>query len=289
MGGPSAEREVSLRSGRAVAAGLERAGYSVSGIDIRGRGLDMPAHVEAAFIALHGEFGEDGGIQAELDGRGIPYTGSGAAASMAAFDKVLSKRRFETCGIPTPAYAVLSGDGVIPMPPPLVVKPPRQGSSIGCSIVTEAGSWDVAVREALKYEPTILVERYIEGRELTVGILGNEALPVIEIVAPGGNYDYTAKYTAGRTRYLAPAPVSRGEDAACRDVAMRVFKALGCRGLGRVDIRLGGDGVPYVLELNSIPGFTETSLLPKAAACAGIGFPELCGRIMELAMFDRGR
>jgi D-alanine-D-alanine ligase len=288
MGGLSAEREVSLRSGRAVAAGLERAGYSVCEVDVRGRGFRLPPGVEAVFIALHGEFGEDGEVQSDLDGRGIPYTGSGAAASRAAFDKVLSKRCFETSGIPTPAYAVLNGDGIMPMSPPLVVKPPRQGSSIGCSIVDGPGGWAAAVRESVKYERTILVERYIEGRELTVGVLGNEALPVIEIVAPGGNYDYTAKYTAGRTRYLAPAPISPEEEAACRDVSMRVFKVLGCRGMGRVDIRMGRDGVPYVLELNSIPGFTETSLLPKAAACAGIGFPELCGRIMELAAFDRG-
>jgi D-alanine-D-alanine ligase len=286
MGGPSSEREVSLNSGRAVAKGLAQVGYSVVGIDVRGREVILPSGVEAVFIALHGEFGEDGELQAELDLRRVPYTGSGAVASRNAMDKIVSKRCFEAEGIPTPAYAVVPSDGLMPMNPPLVVKPPMEGSSIGCSVVTSESQWASALAEGARHDKSLLVERFIAGRELTVGILDDRPLPVIEIVAPGGSYDYSAKYTRGKTQYLVPAPLSVEETENCTTVALRVFRALGCRGFARVDIRMGSDGTPYVLELNTIPGFTETSLLPKAAACSGIAFPELCRVIMELATHD---
>jgi D-alanine-D-alanine ligase len=284
MGGPSSEREVSLKSGAAVARGLREAGYEVTELDIAGPEFDVPAGTEAAFIALHGEFGEDGRLQAILDRRGLPYTGSGAAASQVAFDKVRSKAVFVQAGIPTPRYAVVRERGAaLPLPPPVVVKPACQGSTIGINRVLASGEWPAARDDAFRFGPELVVEAYIEGRELTVGIVDQEALPAIEIVAPGGWYDYRAKYTKGQTQYLVPAPLDAAVAAACRAIALRTFEALDCRAMGRVDFRLSPAGELTVLELNSIPGFTETSLLPKAAAAAGIGFAALCDRIMRLA------
>lgn len=282
-GGPSEEREVSLRSGQAVAAGLREAGFAVTEVDVTARALDLPAGTDAVFIALHGEFGEDGGVQALLEGMGIPYTGSDPAASRRCFDKKLSKAAFVDGGVPTPRYEML-GKGVRrTLALPVVVKPPCQGSSIGISCVASEDEWEPALREALRYGSEALVEEFIPGRELTVGIVEREALPVIEIVAPNGNYDYESKYTPGRTRYIAPAQLDEAVAAECRRIAMRTFDVLGCRGLGRVDFRLTPGGEPYVLELNNIPGFTQTSLLPKAAACVGISFPQLCARILGTA------
>jgi D-alanine-D-alanine ligase len=283
MGGPSAERDVSLRSGRAVAGGLRQAGYQAREVTVEGRRLDLPPDVEAVFIALHGEFGEDGEVQALLEERGIPFTGSGFEASRAAFDKRISKRIFVENGIPTPAFEVRARGEAISLPLPVVVKPARQGSSIGAHRVFQECEKTDALRDALSYDPEALVERYIDGRELTVGIVEHQALPVIEIVAPGGWYGYEAKYTAGACRYLVPAPLPEETAERCREIALRVFYALGCRGFARVDFRCSADGELHVLELNSIPGFTETSLLPKAAAAAGISFPALCDRILSAA------
>jgi D-alanine-D-alanine ligase len=283
MGGPSAEREVSLRSGSAVAGGLRTAGYEVLEIDVPTREVTIPAGVEAVFIALHGEFGEDGTIQALLRDRGIPYTGSGPDASRMAFDKVVSKRVFSQEKIPTPAWEVLTRNQAYTLPLPFVVKPARQGSSIGIHVVREASEWTPAFLDALSYDDQVMVEAFVEGRELTVGVVGDEVLPVLEIRAPAGFYNYDAKYTKGRTEYLVPAPIELDEAAHCRDAAWRTFQALGCSGMGRVDIRLSVAGEPFVLELNSIPGFTETSLLPKAARAAGIEFPALCDRILRMA------
>ncbi|MBN1558297.1 MAG: D-alanine--D-alanine ligase [Lentisphaerae bacterium] len=285
LGGPSAEREVSLRSGAAVVQGLREAGYRARPVDVRDEAFDLPPDCEAVFIALHGAFGEDGRAQALLDARQIPYTGSGAAASRAAFDKAATKRILDAHGIRTPAYEILRNGAARRLPLPVVVKPTRQGSTIGVHRVRRAGDEAAAVRDAFTYGPEVLVERYIAGRELTVGIVGGTALPVLEIVAPEGWYDYGAKYTAGRTAYKVPAPLDDRTAQTCREMALRTFRALNCRGFARVDFRLGEDGCPYVLELNTIPGFTETSLLPKAAAAAGIAFAPLCGRIMELAAY----
>jgi D-alanine-D-alanine ligase len=283
MGGPSSEREVSLHSGEAVARGLRQAGHDVVEVDVRGHELELGDDVEAVFIALHGEFGEDGQVQALLDERGIPYTGSGAEASRAAFDKVISKKIFVDNGICTPAYEVVrNGDGRS-LPLPLVVKPARQGSTIGVHRVVADSGWDDAVRDALVYGTDAIVEDYIEGRELTVGIVDGEALPVVEIVAPEGWYDYRAKYEKGHTTYIVPAELDRETNDTCRDLAVKTFRALGCRGFGRVDMRFSESRGVYVLELNTIPGFTETSLLPKAAAEAGLDFAALCSRIMDMA------
>jgi len=282
-GGFSAEREVSLRSGAAVAKGLREAGYEVEEVEVKDAEPILPRGVEAAFVALHGEFGEDGGIQRRLSSMGIPYTGSDPKASEAAFDKVLTKKLLQAADVPTPRYELVRKGGRRTMPLPVVVKPPRQGSSIGVSKVFSETQWPGALADALKYDTEAMVEEYISGRELTVGIVGDTVLPVVEIVAPGGWYDYTAKYTSGQSEYRVPAPLDEDTVRRCSRAAMGTFKALGCRGMGRVDIRLREDGAIFVLELNNIPGFTETSLLPKSAREAGISFPELCARIMELA------
>lgn len=285
MGGPSSEREVSLRSGHAVATGLRDAGYDALEVDLPGHEIDLPADVEAVFIALHGTFGEDGDAQAILDSQGVPYTGSGAAASRAAFDKILSKRAFDKDDIATPTYEIVRAGDKRQLDLPVVVKPPRQGSSIGVHRVTNESEWEAAMADALIYDDEVLVESYIEGRELTVGIVDGEVLPLVEIAAPDAWYDYEAKYGGG-SRYLVPAPVEKDVADRCCDLAIRTFKALGCRGFGRVDFRVETAGRPYTLELNSIPGFTETSLLPKAAGAAGMSFSELCDKIMQTATFD---
>ena len=285
MGGTSAEREVSQRSGAAIAKGLRAKGWDVAEVDVRSRGLDgLPDAIDVAFIALHGEFGEDGQIQRLLERRGVRYTGSSPEASEAAFDKRRCKRILAGRAIPTPAYEVLKAGQPRGLPLPVVLKPPCQGSSIGVHRVFREGEWDAAFGDASRYGDEVLVEAYIQGRELTVGIVGGQCLPVVEIIAPGDCYDYGAKYTPGKTRYVVPAELDGITSRRCQDAALRTFEALGCRGMGRVDIRLGQDGVPYVLELNSIPGFTELSLLPKAAAAAGIAFPDLCHRIAESAL-----
>ena len=286
MGGASAERDVSLRSGQAVSRGLAEAGYEVCQVDPRDGALDIPTGVEAVFIALHGEYGEDGQVQFELNERRIPYTGSGSEASRLAFDKERSKQVLHIRGLALPAWEVLRAHDARHLVLPVVVKPVRQGSSIGVSRVRTESEWAAAVRNAFRYGDTVLVEAYIEGRELTVGIVGDEPLPPVEIVAPDNWYDYAAKYTKGACQYLAPAPIDAVAARRCQESALRTFEALGCRGFARVDFRLSDDGEPYVLELNSIPGFTEMSLLPKAAAEAGMTFSALCDRIVRLARVD---
>lgn len=285
MGGPSSERDVSLRSGSAIARGLRDAGYEVAEVPFCGREFQVPAGTEAVFVALHGEFGEDGQVQAILEEQGIPYTGSGPESSRTAFDKVLSKKIFMARGIPTPAYELLKTGDRRTLPLPVVTKPVCQGSSIGVHRVFAESEWEPASRDTLSYGD-MLVETYIPGRELTVGIVGDEALPVVEIVAPGDWYSFDAKYTQGASRYLAPAPLDTRTADICRDLGLRTFRALNCRGFARTDIRLAPTGEAYVLELNNIPGFTETSLLPKAAACAGMTFAELCDRIMRNARLE---
>lgn len=287
LGGPSAsERDVSLRSGAAVARGLRSLGYEVTEVDVRGPDFEMPAGTEAAFVALHGAFGEDGGLQAVLDRRGIPYTGAGAQASRLAFDKILSKRLFERNAIPTPRYEVLHAGQAPTLAPPAIVKPPREGSSVGLTRVSDVAQWPAALQKVFDLGQEALVEVFVDGRELTVGIVGDQVLPVVEIRAPGGEYDYRAKYTVGLTEYHVPAPLEAEQTRMCQELAWRVFNALGCRGMGRVDLRLAPDGAAFVLEMNTIPGFTETSLLPKAARCAGLEFPQLCERILNLAARD---
>lgn len=283
LGGPSAEREVSLKSGAAVARGLRQAGYTVTEVDPDPARFALPPGVDAVFIALHGEFGEDGTVQELLRARGLPYAGSSPESSRLSFDKRLSKELFARHGIPTPRYEVLGPGLPRTLPLPVVVKPPRQGSTIGIHRVFREEEWAPAVEDAHRYDEEILVEEYIEGAELTVGVVNGEVLPVIEIRAPDGYYDYGAKYTKGKTQYLVPAPLEPRKTQLCHELAARTFAVLGCRGMARVDLRLTPDGRPFVLELNSIPGFTETSLLPMAARAAGMEFFELCDRILRTA------
>lgn len=278
------EREVSLRSGAAIAQGLREAGYEVDEIDIVAREIILPSDVEAVFVALHGTFGEDGEIQKILTDLQMPYTGSDAESCRVAFDKVLTRERLVEHGIPVPKGEVLTDAASRTLPFPLVVKPPREGSSVGCHLVFEEAQWNEAFADAVRHSGEALVEEYIPGRELTVGIVTDQVLPVVEIEMDSGWYDFDAKYGTGETRYVVPAELSPAVTAELQTLALETFRALDAQGFGRVDFRLSPEGKPYVLELNSIPGFTATSLLPKAAQSAGIEFSELCSRIVEWAM-----
>lgn len=302
MGGPSAEREVSLNTGKAILTALTEKGYPVVAID-----LD-PAHfveqlrenrIDIVFNALHGLYGEDGKLQGALEMLGIPYTGSGVLASAMAMDKAISKRLFMTADIPTPRYLLLKrsdgmGEEILQsvleeFEPPFVVKPSTQGSTIGLTIVQEAEELTAALEKAFSYDREVLVEEFIDGSELTVGILGAEepqALPIVEIVPYSGIYDYHAKYTKGATEYFVPARIDEETAKKTQDVALAAFALLGCRGVARVDVRLDPSNHPFVLEVNTIPGMTATSLVPKAAAAAGISFPDLCERILMMTLAE---
>jgi D-alanine-D-alanine ligase len=294
MGGLSAEREISLRTGGAVLASLQEAGYTAVGIDA---GRDLAARLEAAkaevaFIALHGRFGEDGTVQGLLEILGIPYTGSGVMASAVAMDKVTTKKILLYHELPTPAFDVfqrgtdkeefLSRHQHFP----LVVKPSREGSTIGVSIVRGAKELRAGLEAALAHDDLVLVEDFIKGLEVTVGVLSGEALPVIQVVPKGGFYDFQAKYTAGQTEYLVPAPLEGALYERLQQVAVAAFRALGCAGAARVDFMVR-EREFYCLEVNTIPGMTETSLLPKAAGQIGISFGELVQRILEGAALGK--
>lgn len=283
MGGPGAEREVSLRSGAAVAEGLRRSGYGVEGLDVRRLDFRLPAGVEAVFPVLHGEFGEDGMVQRRLEELGVPYVGSRSWEMPRSFDKEIALGLLRAAGLPTARYEVVTGEGVPVMGCPLVVKAPRQGSSIGVEIVMEASGLAGALERVRAYGERRVVEEFIAGRECTVGFLGEEALPVVEIVPAAGVYDYEAKYQRGDTRYVCPADFPEGLSAKIVAVAREAYGVLGGRHLGRVDFRVTDGGELCILELNPIPGFTATSLLPKAAAAAGLSFDTLCERLMEMA------
>lgn len=284
-GGPSAEREVSLRTGAAVAAALRTLGYAVDEVDVTGRDFVLPPQTDFAFLCLHGTFGEDGEVQALLEKRGVPFTGCGIAASRLAFDKEASKAAFRAAGVPTPSGTVLGKgealDAAFPLP--LVVKPSRQGSTVGMSFVFERAGVAPALEKAWQHDDRALVEAFVKGREFTVGILGGEALPPVEIVPKQGFYDYDNKYTAGATDYFCPARLDAAKTAEIRKHALAAHAALGCRVYSRVDVLLDEAGSPFVLEVNTIPGMTATSLLPKAAAAAGIDFPALCEKILRLS------
>lgn len=295
MGGRSAEREVSLRTGAAVLAALRRLGERAVGIDACG---DLPSAlarrgVDVAFIALHGRGGEDGTVQGLLESLGIPYTGAGVLASALAMDKKQSKLLFGALGIPTPNFEVFARAERGPrrlrrLVPPVVVKPTNEGSSVGMSVVRSRGALGRALGRAFRFDPEAIVEQYLPGREFTVGVLDDTALPAVEVRPRSGIYDYRSKYTTGKTEYLAPAPIGARLAARLGALAVAAHRALGCRGASRVDFRLDGRGRPTVLEVNTIPGMTETSLLPKSAAAAGIGFDELVARILRGARLDGG-
>ncbi len=284
MGGPGSEREVSLRSGAAVAGALRAAGYRVSEVDVQGPDFVLPEDTGLCVIMLHGTFGEDGQIQALLDARGIPYTGEGAGASRAAFDKVVSKKLFDQAGVPTPRWEMISAGGSPSLPLPVVIKAPREGSSVGVHLVREPAAVAAAVADCAAIDREILVEELIEGRELTVGIVGDRAMAVVEIRPHEGFYDYQHKYTKGASDYFCPAPLDADMTRLVQETALAAHRALGLEVYSRVDILLRADGSPFVLEANTIPGMTETSLLPKAAAEAGLNFTALCEEIARLSL-----
>ena len=289
-GGRSAEREISLISGRAVLDALSSIGIRALWLDAADDFVPVlkKEKIEFVFLALHGSFGEDGTVQRLLDQEGIAYSGSEAVASANAFDKSLTQNILKKAQVRIPDFFVLGKDQPLPSADrrtwPLVVKPACCGSSIGLSIVPDARGLEAACRQAREYSDTLVIEQYIAGRELTVSILGEEALPIVEVIPEGKFYDYEAKYKKPTTRYECPAVLGPQEAASVTQIAWQAFKALGCEVMGRVDIILDKNGVPYVLEVNTIPGLTPRSLLPKAAKAKGIEFPALCVRIIELSM-----
>lgn len=281
-GGISAEREISLRSGAAVAKALREKNMEVVELDVVSEKFSVPP-CDVVFIALHGTFGEDGQVQEILDQQGYIYTGCGKAASEKAFDKVISKEIFVQNHVPTPAFEIYHKGDSPSLNFPVVVKPSRQGSSVGISRVMSKGQWDSALALAFQYDDSVIVEKMIVGKELTVGILGDQALPIVHIEPQEGFYDYQNKYTAGRTLYHCPAALSDSVTAAVQKAAWEAHQALGCEVYSRVDVLLDEQEKPWVLEANTIPGMTETSLLPKAAAVAGFSFADLCEHIVFLS------
>jgi len=290
LGGPSTEREVSLQSGRAVMQALRSLGHNVHELDPQTPDWILPQNTDVVFLALHGTYGEDGTVQQQLDKLGVAYTGCDAEASRIAFDKVLTKQRCVEAEVPTAKFVVVDSVNT-PWPrgwqPPVVVKPVRQGSSVGLQFVERVSDWADALREALRYDTQVLVEEKIEGRETTAGILGGEALPIVEVRPKQGSYDYRNKYTAGATEYFCPAPFDRAITKAIQTAALGAFRAIGGRDYARVDVMVRANGEPVVLEVNTLPGMTETSLLPKAAAAAGLSYEALCQRMIELALNRR--
>ena len=294
MGGPGSERAVSLKTAESVAGALRSLGANVIEVDVKGPDFEVPSDVLIAMNLIHGTFGEDGQIQAILEQRGIRYTGAGVETSRVAFDKVLSKNCFIAAGVPTPRSQSYKLDGSEPLEIgfPLVVKPPREGSSVGVHICHHQNEFDAAIEDAKKFGADTLVEDYVAGKELTVGVLGDQVLPVIHIDPVDGFYDMNNKYPwmngTGKTLYHCPAPFDDATTKRIQDAALAAFRACGTEVYGRVDIMLrDSDQAPFVLEINTIPGMTSSSLLPKAALAVGIEFPQLCARIIELSLAAR--
>ena len=290
MGGKSAERDVSLKSGGMVLAALRKKGIDAHPFDPRERDVQDLARERFArvFIALHGRFGEDGTVQGVLEWLGIPYTGSGVLASALAMDKVRTKRLWAAEGLPTAAYEVLGKDSNLKavakrLGVPLFVKPASEGSSVGMSKVKRAGDLEEAFALAVNYDPVVIAEKFIEGPELTVAIVGERVLPIIKIETPREFYDYEAKYIANDTRYLIPCGLAAAKEKQIQALSLKAFQALGCRGWGRVDLMLDKRGRPFLLEINTSPGMTDHSLVPMAAKAVGIAYEDLCVRILEMA------
>ena len=288
LGGRSAEREISLLSGNAVLAALRASGVDAHPFDPAERSVFELAKegFQRAFIALHGRYGEDGTMQGALELLGIPYTGSGVAASALAMDKLRTKMVWVSGGVPTPAWDVLTAASdpaavVAKVGLPMIVKPGREGSTLGLTKVTDVSQVRAAWEHAAAFDPLVLAEAFIAGRELTAGFLGDQALPLIRIEAPQGNYDYQNKYFTDDTKYHCPAGVSAALEDEIRRVALACFRVLGCRGWGRADVMLRPDGRFSFLEMNTSPGMTGHSLVPIAARAVGLSYPDLCLRILE--------
>lgn len=302
MGGKSAEREVSLMSGSGVLKALQSKGVDAHAFDPSERDLSelKKKGFQRCFIALHGRFGEDGTVQGALELLGIPYTGSGVLASAMSIDKVMTKRAWITEGIPTPRYALLRkagydagrlGEVVKELGLPLIVKPAREGSSIGLGKVTAPGEMQAAVDAAAELDRDVLCEQFVSGDEVTCPVLGTgdnaRALPVIRIVAPEGNYDYQNKYFTDDTKYLVPCGLPDGEEAAIQELVLKAYRVLGCRGWGRVDVMIDAKTrQPSLLEINTSPGMTGHSLVPMSARAAGISYEDLCVQLLADAALD---
>ncbi|MDP7012438.1 MAG: D-alanine--D-alanine ligase [Verrucomicrobiota bacterium] len=287
LGGPSGEREVSLQSGAAVAEALRSLGHRVAEIDPVDGEFRLPPDTDVVFLALHGTYGEDGTVQAKLDTLGVPYTGCGEAVSRLAFDKVAAKRACERVGLATANDCVVDEPSArLPdgLELPLVLKPVSQGSSIGLEFVDSEAAWPSGLAKALEGGGPVLVEERIDGREVTVGVVGGQPLPVVEITPKRGAYDYANKYTAGATEYTCPALFDTEATRQIQSAGERALSAVGGGNCARVDFIVRPDGEPVLLEVNTLPGMTDTSLLPKAAAATGTGFAELCQWLVELAL-----
>ena len=288
LGGKSAEREVSLKSGALVLAALRARGVDAHAFDPAEHGLEalIAGRYERAFIALHGRFGEDGTLQGALEWLGLRYTGSGVLGSALAMDKLRAKRLWMAEGLPTPPFEILDAKSDFRATAkrlglPLMVKPVNEGSSIGMSKVRAAGGLEEAYALAVNYDRAVIAEKFVEGTELTAGILGEEALPLIKLETPRDFYDYQAKYLAEDTRYLIPCGLPAAREREMQQLCLRAFRALGCSGWGRVDLMLDRAGDPWLLEVNTVPGMTDHSLVPMAARAAGLSYEDLCMRILE--------
>lgn len=290
LGGRSAEREISLRSGNMVLNALKRKGVDAHAFDPKDEGLEqlIAQRFDRVFIALHGRFGEDGTVQGALEYLGLPYTGSGVMASALAMDKWRTKLMWQAAGVSTPPYEMLSGDTDFPavaerLGLPLMVKPAREGSSIGMSKVTSLEKVQAAYEFAAEYDSVVIAERFIDGFEVTAAILNNEALPLIRLETPRTFYDYQAKYFADDTRYICPSGLPTAQEKIIQAEALRAFSLIGCSGWGRIDVMVDKAGKPYLLEINTIPGMTDHSLVPMAARARGIDFDDLCVAILDSA------
>lgn len=300
MGGRSAEREVSLNTGEQVMAALRERGaeaFALDPIDLSFIDELRAQRPDVVFVCLHGRYGEDGTVQGLLELLGLPYVGSGVLASALAMDKVASKHMFAACGVPTPEYAVVVREEpwsveelVAAVGERCVVKPASEGSAIGVSIVHELKELSGAVAAAFEHDDVVLVERFVDGVEVTVGVLGSArpfALPTLEIVPEHEFYDYESKYVPGMSRHIIPARIPETAQQRCAELAVAAHRALGCRGVSRTDIIVEPGGAAWVLEVNTIPGMTRTSLLPDAARAAGIEFPDLCALLVGYALEGR--
>ena len=283
MGGLSSEREISLKSGQAVLAGLGRRGYQAVPIDVDRSLYEQlrKERIEVAFVALHGRWGEDGVVQGLLEMMAIPYTGSGVLASALAMDKCLCKVLMESLAIPTPAYKISSSRDDCSFPLPFVIKPAREGSSVGISIVRLPSEKGAAVETAFAHGHKVLIEKYIEGREITVGIVNGNALPIVEVRPRSGVYDFTSKYTKGMTEYIVPAEIAPVAERAAKEEALDIWRRFDLAGCARVDMIVDDGSVPQVIDVNTSPGMTETSLVPKAWEHLGKTFDELVEEILQ--------
>jgi D-alanine-D-alanine ligase len=291
MGGPGSERQISLASGHAVLAALRSLGLNAQPVDVTTTMIELAPGTDLAFNVIHGTFGEDGQLQEMLERLGVPYTGAGVRSSRKAFDKNLAKAVFVAAGVPTPRAEIMDLSGGPCWPSfavPFVVKPPREGSSVGVHIVRDPAAAAAALADAAKFGNDLLVEEFIDGKELTVGILNDRALPIVHIAPREGFYDMANKYPwmsgGAGSDYVCPADLDATTTRAVQDAALAAHRALGVEIYSRVDVLLDARNRPFVLEANTIPGMTETSLLPKAAAATGIAFPELCSMIAELSL-----